>query len=1025
MEFRVLGALEVTASERQLDLGGARQQIVLAVLILNANHSVTLDRLVEAIYDEDPPATSRAQVQICISALRRLFSAHGHPEMIVTTRQGYMLRAPADAIDARRFESLVSRARKARDGRLFPEAIQHYREALALWRGPAFDGIDSRAVQALASGVAEQRVTANEDCVQLELDLGRHHELVGELAALVQEHPLREGLAAQLMVALYRSGRQAEALQVYRDARRVIVEELGIEPNERLQQLESAILTSDESLEAQPPPAAAQAEPPARPPAVPGMLPSDIADFIGRQAQLDVIRQRVTVPLAGDGRFAVPVIAVAGRAGIGKTTIAVHAAHSVATHFPDGQLFADLHGGVSRPVHPMQVLDRFLRACGVQGTALPDTLGERAELYRMLLADRRMLIVLDDAAAESQVLPLLPGSPTSAVITTSRTRLGGLAGATHVDVDLFDAAQSVELLSRIAGAERVRAEPESAAALAELCCFLPLALRIAGARLASRPHWAVEQLVDRLGDEARRLDELKHGDMGIRASLSLTYDALTEHARRLFRRLAILHSHIFSAWTGAALLDRPLADAQDLFDDLVDAQLIEVAGVGRNVNVQYRFHDLIRVYAHERLAAEEPPAERSAALARVLDALHRLTETARTREYGPPAGPHLRPGSDSPLPAELVERLVADPIGWFERERHVLLAGIRQAAQAGFVELCWRTAMNAEPFFELHVYLDDWREIQEIALEAARRAGDERGQAEMLCVRGTLAQTEQHFGEARRDFEAALTLFEKTGNVVQIARSRRNLAFLERMNGQLDAAATHLEQALAIFTDIGDQISAAHTLDNLAAIRSECGDIDDAKIMLAEALVRGKSGGSRRIISQILHRMGRVHLQAEEFALAAGAFEEALTLVEEIGDTVGESFALHGLGIAHLRRGRLREAGDLLRRALAVAETARHRLAEAHALAGLGELAVTANEPGDAIGRLRKAVTLFRQMRAPLFEAQTLTMLSEVLVALGDASAAERALSRVHELADTVDERAGQRLRDNLSSAAGLVEGIG
>ncbi|MCF6474912.1 AfsR/SARP family transcriptional regulator, partial [Nonomuraea sp. MG754425] len=273
MEFRVLGALEVGADGRLLDLGGSRQQIVLAVLVLNANHSVSQDRLVEAIYDEDPPATSRAQVQICISGLRRLFAAHGHPEMIVTTRQGYMLRVPADAIDLRRFESLVGRARKARDDGRHREAVQHYRDALSLWRGPAFEGIESRSVQALAGWAAEQRITANEDCIQRELELGRHQELVGELTRLVREHSLREGFAAQLMTALYRSGRQAEALRVYREARRVMIEELGIEPNERLQQLEAAILTSDESLDPPAPPVEVPAEPRVAVASVPNMLP--------------------------------------------------------------------------------------------------------------------------------------------------------------------------------------------------------------------------------------------------------------------------------------------------------------------------------------------------------------------------------------------------------------------------------------------------------------------------------------------------------------------------------------------------------------------------------------------------------------------------------------------------------------------------------------------------------------------------------------------------------------------------------
>ncbi|WP_084772442.1 AfsR/SARP family transcriptional regulator [Nonomuraea candida] len=1016
MEFRLLGALEVTGSGKNIELGGTRQQITLATLLLNADRPVALSRLMEAIYGDEPPATSRAQVQICISGLRRLFEAHGDPNMIVTRPQGYALRADPDKIDARVFESLLAKARKLRDTRDLEGAIQHYRRALGLWRGPALDGIESRLLQSIAGQLTEQRITANEDCIQLELELGRHHELVGELTGLVSVHPLRERFIAQLMTALYRSGRQAESLQVYRDARRMMIDELGIEPNEQLQQLESAILTADDSLDAPPPPPAQivldhrLTHTP-----VPGMLPAGIADFIGRQDQIDAIKKRLTESADGAARFALPIVAIAGRAGIGKTTVAVHAAHSVAAHFPDGQLFAHMHGGVSRPVSPMQVLERFLRALGVSGTALPETLEERAEMYRMLLADRRMLIVLDDAASESQVIPLLPGNPDSAVIVTSRSRLGGLAGATQVNLDLFDSAQSIDLLSRIAGADRVEAEPEAAAALAGLCGHLPLALRIAGARMVARPHWGVEQLVERLRDEARRLDELMHGEMGIRASLSLTYEAISEPARRLFRRLAILDAHIFSAWTSAALLDEPLADVQDLLDDLADAQLIEVLGTGRHVGVQYRFHDLIRVYARERLAAEETPAMRADALARVLRALLHLTMAARRQEYGPSPASNPQAEIDSPLPDELVERLVAKPIAWFERERHVLLAGIRQAAQAGFVELCWRLAMNAEAFFELRVYLDDWRETHEIALEAARAGEDKRGQAEMLYARGSLSLIEQRFDDAARDFESALALFREIGDELQTARTTRDIAVLERMNGQMDRAMERLEQALKIFSDIGDQIAAAHTLHNLAQIRVDCDDIDGAKMLLTEALVRSRSGGNRRVTAQVLHRMGHVHLRAREVAIAAGTFEESLAVVQEIGDTIGEAFALHGFGVARLRQGRLAEAEPLLRDALTRAKRSRHRLAEAHALSGLGELWVAAGKASEAADCLHKAATLFRQMRIPLLEAQTLLMLCEVV----DEDAAAMARSRVRELLDQVGHQAGESLREHLAASAG------
>ncbi|WP_204052363.1 AfsR/SARP family transcriptional regulator [Microbispora siamensis] len=1016
MDFRLLGALEVTVDGQRLDLGGVRQHTVLAVLLLEANRPVAVHRLMEAIYGDDPPATSRAQVQICISSLRRLFGGYGHEQMIVTRAQGYAFRADSERIDAHRFENLVLKARQARDNRGLEEAVRYYREALALWRGPALEGIESRVVQSAASWLDEERLTANEDCVQLELDLGRHHEVVSELRRLVEEHPLRERLLGQFMTALYRSGRQAEALQVYRDARRTMIDELGIEPNERLQQLEHAILTADESLNppresvrvaAEPPP------PPAAPPAVPGMLPAGIADFIGRNRQLEEIRQRLTKVPDGAARFAVPIVAISGRAGIGKTTIAVHAAHSVADVYPDGQLFADLHGGISRPVSPMQVLERFLRALGVPGSSLPEGLEERAETYRSLLADRRMLIVLDDVSNESQVLPLLPGNPASAVIVSSRSRLVGLAGAMHVDVDLFDVNQSVDLLAQVAGAERVEAEREAAEALAELCGHLPLALRIAGARLAARPHWSVEQLVERLRDETRRLDELMHGEMGIRASLSLTYEGISEEARRLLRRLAVLDSRIFSVWTGAALLDRPLTEAQDLLDDLADAHLVEVL-VGRGPHTQYQIHDLIRVFARERLAAEEPPAERKAALSRVLGSLLALTCAARSREFGADVLASDEGTFPGTLPERVIEQLVADPMPWFERERYLLVSGIRQAAQAGFVELCWRLAANAAAFFESRVYLDDWRETHEIALDAARQAGDRRGEAEMLYTIGSLSFSEQRFDEARQELEAAVRLFEEVGDDHRIALAIRSIAVLERINGRFAEAVANYEKALKVFHSAGDHVSAAHTLYSLAQLRLDCDDLDGAKTLLAEALTRSKAGGDRRVTAQVLHRMGQAHLQAGEYGLSAGSFEEALTVVRGIGDSIGEALALHGFAIARLRQGKIVEAEETLQDALKLATASRHRLAEARVLSGLGELASALGEPGQAATHLRRAAGLFRGMQMPLYEAQTLIMLGDALYATGDYSEADDVMARTLDLADRIDEQAGQRVREQL-----------
>ncbi|MFF5209706.1 BTAD domain-containing putative transcriptional regulator [Streptosporangium sp. NPDC000396] len=1014
MDFRILGPLEIAVGGQRLDLGGIRQQTVLAVLLLDTNRAVTIGRLMEAIYGDDPPTTSRAQVQICISALRRLFASHGSPDIISTQSQGYAIQVDGDQIDSHRFETLILQARRAREARSLDEAVKRYREALSLWRGPVLDGIESRLVQSAASRLAEHRITANEDCIQLELDLGKHHELVGELTELVEEHPLRERLRGQLMTALYRSGRQAEALQVYRLARQTMVEELGIEPNERLQQLEYAILTSDESLDLPAQPVQTIDEPPIHVPSAPSMLPADIADFTGRTKQIDDIRERLTLASDDRSRFAVPIIAIVGKPGIGKTTIAVHAAHSVAEHFPDGQLFADLHGGVSRPTSPMQVLERFLRVLGVPGTALPDGLEERAEMYRALLADRRMLIVLDDAGNESQVLPLFPGNPASAVIITSRSRLAGLAGAAHIDVEVFDSNQSMDLLSRIAGADRVQSEAESAAALAELCGQLPLALRIAGARLSARPHWSIEQLVGRLEDETRRLDELKHGDMGIRASISLTYESVSDDARRLFRRLAILDSQIFSAWISSALLDQPLPDAQDLLDDLADAQLVETTGVGRGVHTQYRFHDLIRVFARERLAAEESATERSAALGRVLGGLLFLAEAARRREYGADILLHSKAPVWS-LPPKLVDRLVAEPLSWFERERMILISGIRQAAQAGFVELCWGLAANAATFFESRVYLHDWRETHEIALAATLQAQDRRGQAAVLYSMGSLSITEQRFDDAQRDFEAAVELFQEVGDDRGMALAIRNIGFLDRMNGRFEDATAHYERALEIFRETGDQVAAAYALHNLAQLKLDSDDLGGAKRLLSEALRLSGNGGSRRVRAQVLHRMGDTHLQAGEPALAAQMFDEALTVVRDISDPTGEAYALHGLGVARLRQGKLADAEAALRHAQMLASTSNQRLAEARVLVGLGELALANSDPAQAVAHFQQALSLFHGIRVPFHEARALIMLGDAHMAAGDSTAARDALAEALALTDRLDPPEAERIREQLS----------
>jgi DNA-binding SARP family transcriptional activator len=998
VEFKILGPVEITAGSERLELGGTRQQIVLAMLLLSANRVVTMDRLLEAIYGEDPPPTARSQAQISISWLRRVFDSHGRNRIILTREHGYAINVDGAVLDSRRFEELVSSARTCREAGRLDQAIACYRDALRLWRGPALDGINSQLIRSSASRLDEHRMATNEDRLTLELELGRHHELIGELTELVQEHPLRERLRGQLMLALYRCDRAAEALEVYRQARQTMIDELGIEPGARLRQLQGAILNSDRSLDL-PVVASTRAQPvQAAKLQVPSLLPTDIADFTGRTDEIRKINQHLIRPASKDAQTAVPVVVLVGKGGVGKTSIAVHASHSVAAHFPGGQLFADLHGGTSHLVSPTQVLERFLRALGVPGTQIPEGLDERAEVYRNLLADRKVLVAIDGATSESQVSPLLPGTGASAVIITSRNWLTGLAGAIHLEVGVFDQDKSLDLLAGIAGVERVKTQRSAAAAVADHCGHLPLALRIAGARLSARPHWSIQHLVDRLADETRRLDELRHGDMGIRPSILLTYDSVGEQARCLFRRLALLDVPAFTGGLGAALLDMPFAQAQDVLEELVSAQLIETLGRESDGHSQYRFHDLIRVFARERLAAEEPAAERRTALERALGALLYLAELAHCRYFG---GDYVRIRSDAlrwKVPERLAEQLVGDPLSWYERERAVLVAAVRQAAKAGLAELCWGLASSAVPLFESRVYLDDWRETHDIALEATSKARNVRGQAAIRYSIGSLHIVQQRFVPAHQELTTAAQLFAEVGDDQGIALVIRHIAYLDRLGGRLQEATRRYEQALALFRKTEDQIAIAYVLQGLAHVRLELNELDGAKDLLAEALRLCRGVNCGRIEAQVLHRMGEAHLKAGNLAEAVSAFEGVLKISYDIGDLIGEGYAWQGIGVARLRQGEFSAAHSAFQRVLELAESTGERLSEARSLLGLSELALAQDDPAEATVFAQEAGKVFGDMGILIYYVQALTLLSEAYSRLGEAEAANTASAEADAL---------------------------
>nr|WP_275041010.1 BTAD domain-containing putative transcriptional regulator [Nocardiopsis valliformis] len=733
-----------------------RQQAVFSSLLLEVGHVVSTHCLLDTVWEHDPPETARTQVQICVSRLRRLIGSTG--AVIETRSPGYVLRAPEGTVDFQHQRLLARRADDLLERGEDEEAVRLLRRAVGLWRGPTLAGVDYRAVRVKAAELDEVRASLLEKVLDAELRLGRHTETVAEAGRLVEEYPLREGMRANLMLALYRSGRQAEALEVLRAGRELQQRELGTSLGKRLRSLEEGILAGDPALAAPDrtartagavatgwrSPAGRNAvesavsagagntgsegtTPNATGPAqvspsgpVPLQLPHAIADFVGREEVLATVR----AALVGDSATGVAVLV--GRPGVGKSSTAVWAAHRLAGRdYPDGQLYCDLRGTGGEPMDPADVLGRFLRALGVAAQDVPDDIDERACVYRGLLANRRVLVVLDDAAAEAQVLPLLPGHRRCGVIVTSRSRFTGLPGVVPAEMEPLSADQSVRLLRRVLGEDRVAREEGATHTLVRMVGRLPLALRVAAARLAARPHWPIASLVERLADERSRLDELTHGELTVRASLSLTYEGLGDGEIRAFAILGMVAGPTIPSWMVGAVFDDRRTRPSDLAEPLVDAYVLDVIGRDSAGEPVYRFPDLVRAYAREKLYQAQDESARSRLLERVTGVWSSLVEEADRRTGG--SGPS-RPGAAPAFPAlwsppdSLVERLLADPVAWFEQERANLFHAVAQTAGEGLFRQCWRLAAGLSEFLLRRGDTESLRDVYESALPLTEEA---------------------------------------------------------------------------------------------------------------------------------------------------------------------------------------------------------------------------------------------------------------------------------------------------------------
>ncbi|MFG1646454.1 BTAD domain-containing putative transcriptional regulator [Amycolatopsis sp. NPDC049252] len=893
VRFHLLGPLAVTVGGHALPLGGAKQRALLAHLLLNANRLVPPGQLIDTIWPADPPTSATANLQTYVWPLRRLLPG----DALRTHGPGYSLTVGPGDVDAHDFTRLVAEAaRAAKDGAL-ETALALLAEADALWRGDPLEDLPTApAWDAELGRLAENRLAAVEERLSLQVLLGRHDPAIAELTVLLAEHPYRERLWQQYLLALTGAGRRAEALQAYTTARERLVTELGVEPGPELRALQAAILAGES-------PASGTVSAPAVPLR---QLPADLPDFTGRDGYVRDLE-------AALGAGPAPVV-LTGAPGTGKTALAMHVAHRLADRFPDGQLYVDL-AGTGAPRDPAEVLADFLHALGVTGNAVPAGLGQRAALFRSRLAGRRVLLVLDDTATAGQVRPLLPADAGCAVLVTTRGRLPELAGAKHVELTVFGEHEAQRLLAGVAGVDRIDGEPAEAAAIVRCCGYLPLAIRIAGARLAGRQAWSLRTLHDRLADEAGRLSELRVGDLGVRSSFELSLRQLAPAARTAFCRSALLGAQDFPSWVFDALLDR--AGTHEVLDVLVDANLVSLVGLDEGGNPRYRLHDLLRCYAAELLDAG-PVAERQAALARVLSGLLALAKAAAAGL--PPAfGAMTGPPVGEPLPG--TTRLVADPLGWFTAERKLLAAAVQLAADAGLDELAWQLTAAAVPFYDLRGAYDDWRRSHLTALAAVRAAGNRVGEAVLA----------------------------------------RGLGQVRLYHDEYPAAVADMERSAALFAELGDvrgEALAVAGLGTVARVRDRPREALDCYRRALDGLERA---GDRSGVAQMRNSIGSTHVLLAEFTDAAEWLGRARDLAREIGDPHREAKVLTELGALHRDTGRLPESLTCLRLALSILEDLDDERCSAYALLGIGRTLLAAGEPVPARGVCDRALRVFRE----------------------------------------------------------------
>jgi DNA-binding SARP family transcriptional activator/Tfp pilus assembly protein PilF len=984
MRFGLLGLLQAQdGAGNVLPVAGARQRLLLAALLVRANRVVPARELAEIVWDGVPPA-SAAALRTQVMRLRRALGPDAAAR-IITRDPGYVIALSVEELDVTAFEALHQQAGTVMRAGRWDEAVRVLALALELWRGAALLDVESQVLRAECGERLEQlRVQAIEWQVEAGMHMGRHEQLVPQLQDLVRQHPLREHNHAQLMVALYRCGRQAEALTVYQRARDVLVTELGVEPGPSLQDLHQRILSADPALavteSARPP----EAEPQR---VTPQELPSAVPGFTGRSAELMALGG--LLDRSGQAPGAVVISAIGGTAGVGKTALAVHWAHNVVDRFPDGQLYVNLRGyDPGQPVSASDALAGLLRSLGVPGQDIPPEDDERAARYRSLLAGKRMLVVLDNAGSAGQVRPLLPGTGPCVVVVTSRDALAGLVardGAARLDLDVLPMEDAVALLRALIGT-RAAAEPGAAAELASQCCRLPLALRVAAELTAARPAVPLAGLVSELADLRTRLNLLESGEdpsTQMRVVFSWSYRHLDADAARAFRLIGLHPGPDLEPYAAAALTGASVPQTGRALAALARAHLIQPAGPDR-----YGMHDLLRAYARELAGRLDGQDEQRAALTRLFD--HYLHTAATAVDILYPAEHHRRPRlpeSTCPAPS------LAGPAAareWLAAERAGLVMVARHAAAYGWPGHATRLAATVSHHLQQNGHFLEALAIYGHVLGAARRTGDRAAEATALTQIGVFHWEQSRLQQASDHYRQALTLFREEGDRAGEAEALAGLGASETGLGRYEQAARYQQEAATIYQDLGDRAGEARTIGNLGRTRLRQGRYHEVAGHYRQSLELFREIGNRDGEAIALGRLGTLDLHLGRYQHAAGYLKRALALLREIGNKSSGAETLVWLGEAYLRLGRYEEAAANFEQALATFREIGDPAQEADALNGLGEVLLRTGDAGKARAHHAAALRLTSEIGAPLEQARAYSGLARACHADGDPAQARR-----------------------------------